>query len=123
MDPVHPNMATYEKLAVGITSHGLIGTPGCDTGMEGRGQISDIPEWQRASLSFRGKRPGGTTPTPTGENSRKGIDLLIAKWREPPSECPCDNTYDSRRVVYSSERTSTRPNPSCFNLLYGNVHA
>jgi hypothetical protein len=32
--------------------------------MEGRGQISDIPEWQRASLSFRGKRPGGYYPHP-----------------------------------------------------------
>jgi hypothetical protein len=64
VDPVHPNTATYEKLAVGITSHGLIGAPGCGTGMEGRGQISDIPEWQRASLSFRGKRPRGYYPHP-----------------------------------------------------------
>jgi hypothetical protein len=64
-DPVHPNTATYDKLAVGITAHGFIGAQsGSVTGMEGRGQISDIPEWQRASLSFRGKRPGGYYPHP-----------------------------------------------------------
>jgi hypothetical protein len=64
-DPVHPNTATYAKLAAGITSQGLIGTQsGSDSGMEGRGQMSDIPEWQRASLSFRGKRPVGYYPNP-----------------------------------------------------------
>jgi hypothetical protein len=34
-DPVHPNTATYEKLAYGITSQGLIGTrTGIGSGME-----------------------------------------------------------------------------------------
>jgi hypothetical protein len=31
-----------------------------------------------------------------------------AEWREPPSDCLCDNTFLSLRVIYSSERTSTR---------------
>ncbi len=63
-----------------------------------------------ASLS-EGRGPGGTTPTPTGVNSRKGTDLFMpsyAEWREPPSDCLCDNTFLSLRVIYSSERTSTR---------------
>jgi hypothetical protein len=48
-----------------------------------------------ASLS-EGRGPGGTNPTPTGVNSRKGTDLFMpryAEWREPPSDCLCDNTF------------------------------
>jgi hypothetical protein len=77
-DPVHPNMATYEKLADGILSQGLIGPRSVfDSRLEGIGLMSDIPEWQRACLSSRGKRPGGYyPPPPTGGNSRKGTSQL-----------------------------------------------
>jgi hypothetical protein len=62
-DPVHPNTATYEKLAEGITSQGLIGPRSVfESRLEGIGLLSDLPEWQRACLSSRGKRPGGFLP-------------------------------------------------------------
>ncbi len=83
-DPVHPNTATYEKLADGITSQGLIGTrSGLGSGLEGIGLMSDIPEWQRACLSFRGKRPGGYYPPPPqkGKFQKRNQSVYSAlKW-------------------------------------------
>jgi hypothetical protein len=106
-DPVHPNTATYDKLAVGITAHGIIGAQsGSVTGMEGRDRyLISLSGREPASPSGK-KGPGGTTPTPIGENSRKGIDRRSsnnAKWREPPSVCLCAYLYASRCVVLVRE--------------------
>jgi hypothetical protein len=73
-DPVHPNMATYNKLAAGITSHGLIGAQsGFDSGIEGRGQISDIPEWQSQPLLQRKKAWGLLPPPQQGKIPEKEL--------------------------------------------------
>jgi hypothetical protein len=125
VDPVHPNMATYEKLLASLPMGLLVPLVVALEWKAGVRSLISQSGREPASLSEE-RGPGGTTPTPTGENSRKGTDLFMSKyaeWREPPSDCLCDNTYLSRRVVYSSERTSTRLNLSCFHLLYDNVHA
>ncbi len=58
--PVHPDKATYERLACLIVAECLVCarlTPGPK--QEGIGLLADIPEWQRTYSSYRGKRPPG----------------------------------------------------------------
>ncbi len=61
--PVHPENATYEKLAGSIVAQCLVNASQFPVPkQEGTGLLADIPEWQRIYSSFRGKRPIGQVP-------------------------------------------------------------
>jgi hypothetical protein len=61
--PVHPENATYAKLAGSIVNQCLANA--CQLPLarqEGIGLLADIPEWQKIYSSYRGKRPMGQLP-------------------------------------------------------------
>jgi hypothetical protein len=61
--PVHPENATYAKLAGSVVNQCLANA--CQLPLarqEGIGLLADIPEWQKIFSSYRGKRPIGQLP-------------------------------------------------------------
>jgi hypothetical protein len=70
--PVHPENATYAKLAGSIVNQCLANA--CQLPLskqEGIGLLADIPEWQRIYSSYRGKRPIGQLPGSKSKFSRR----------------------------------------------------
>ncbi len=70
--PVHPENATYEKLAGSIVAQCLANASQFPVPkQEGTGLLADIPEWQRIYSSFRGKCPIGTLPGSKSKYTRR----------------------------------------------------